>query len=137
MLEDTENARKAKILIVDDEICIAELLSEMLLILGYEPHSCTHPQVALDRLETEEFDLVLSDFRMPGMNGQQFYKAATERRPELSSKIVFLTGDTGNHETSVFLKNVGNATLAKPFQFGNVAQMIAGILGEKGEAVAA
>lgn len=126
----------ARILIVDDEDSITDLLREMLLLMGHEPHCVNHPAQALTRMEEEHFDLVLSDYRMPGMNGRQFYQAVDERCPRLLKKIVFLTGDVGSDDTRTFLKSVGNYALSKPFQFGEVTALISDLLTSRNPAPA-
>ena len=76
----------------------------------------------------EEIDLILSDFRMPKMNGQEFYQQAIRKKPALARRIVFLTGDVVNEETQAFLQSTGNPHLAKPFQLAHVEQMVAEVL---------
>lgn len=138
MSANSEEMKTARILVVDDEPPITELLSEMLMMMGHEAHCCNFPTEALDRMESEQFDLVLSDFRMPGMNGRQFYKAVQERCPQLAGKIVFLTGDVGNDETQKFLDSIGNENLSKPFHFEEVTGMITRLVQRAaGEAIAA
>ena len=118
----------AKILILDDEPSIGDLLGEILDLFGYASTRCTLPESALSLLIQESFDVVLSDYRMPQMNGQQFYHAAVRIRPELARRIVFLTGDSVNEETQSFLRSTGNPHLPKPFQAAKVAQVISEVL---------
>lgn len=118
----------AEILILDDEPAIAEMLSEMLEIIGYNATICHAPLRALELLGKRHFDVILSDFRMPGMNGQQFYEAVQKRFPSLTSHVVFLTGDLVNDSTRSFLESTGNPHLAKPFQLDTVRQTIAQII---------
>ena len=120
----------ARILILDDEPSIADLLGEILDLFGYASTKCTHPSTALSLLQRESFDVVLSDYRMPQMNGEQFYHAAVEIRPELARRIVFLTGDTVSEPTQTFLKSTGNPHLPKPFQAVKVAQVISDLLNQ-------
>lgn len=114
-----------KILVLDDEVCVTELLSEILIMLGYQPCCCNDPHQALVRLRSERFDLILSDFRMPGLDGRQFYHAVAAEHPGMEDRIVFLTGDTGHRDTLAFLKSVGGAMLPKPFRFGSVSTLVA------------
>ncbi|MDB6029054.1 MAG: Multi-sensor hybrid histidine kinase, partial [Verrucomicrobiales bacterium] len=117
-------ARPAKILILDDEQTIAELLSEMLNMLGHNPVVALHPNQALELIEVHEFDVILSDFRMPVMNGQQFHQRVAQNREALARKIIFLTGDIVNDETRSFLEAAGNPHLAKPFQLSDLERVI-------------
>ena len=73
---------KDRILIVDDERDMRELLEIMLRKEGYEPVGLPSAKLALDRLKNEEFDLVISDVRMPVMDGLDFLKALREGNPE-------------------------------------------------------
>ncbi len=116
------------ILVLDDEKSIAEMLSEMLGLLGYTTTVCHVPAQALQLIKGQEFDLIISDFRMPGLNGEQFFSLATKQKPELARRIIFLTGDVVNEETLKFLKSIGNPHLAKPFDLARVKTMVAEVL---------
>jgi CheY-like chemotaxis protein len=118
----------ARILVLDDEPAIAELLGEMLSLLGYSTTLRHCPADALELIAQNEFDLVVSDFRMPRMNGQEFYQQAIRRKPELARRVMFLTGDVVNEETQAFLQSTGNPHLSKPFQLARVEQMVAEVL---------
>ena len=136
-VESAEALPAIRVLIVDDESCISELLAEMLRILGYEPRKCYSPQAALELLAKENFDVVLSDFRMPKMTGEQFYTAATARQPYLAERFAFLTGDTLCDETQGFLQRTRRPHLAKPFNLADLEQIIAEISGRRATPLAA
>lgn len=117
-----------RVLIVDDEQCISDLLSEMLELLGYCPTKCSSPAAALQFIEQNEFDVVLSDYRMPQMNGDEFFRRAIARKDHLRSRFVFLTGDTVSEETHRFLTEQGSRHLSKPFDIASVNQVISDIV---------
>ena len=119
---------RARILILDDQETIADLLSEMIRLLGHEPISENDPQRALERLEEETFDVILTDYRMPDMNGQEFYNAAIAVRPEISERVIFLTGDLMNQETHQFLTGSGLPYVRKPFHLAKLEKAIATVL---------
>jgi two-component system NtrC family sensor kinase len=118
----------ARVLVLDDEQFIAELLSEMLGVLGHQPVVCVSPLAALEMLRTRPFDLVISDFRMPAMNGAEFYHALSKIHPDLAQRVIFLTGDVVNEETQQFLASTGNPHLDKPFQLTRLEAVIAEVL---------
>ena len=120
----------ARILIVDDEQSIAELLGEMLEMLGNKVTLCHAAPRALELLSQSEFDVVLSDFRMPMMDGKEFYRLAVARKPEMAKRFIFLSGDVVSEDTHSFLESVGTLHLAKPFQLTNVEQAVAQVLRE-------
>jgi CheY-like chemotaxis protein len=113
------------ILVLDDEKSIAEMLGEMLDLLGYTPTLCHAGAQALEWIDRQDFDLVISDFRMPLMNGRQFYEQAVKKKPALARRVIFLTGDVVNEETQAFLKSIGNPHMAKPFNLGSVKAIVA------------
>ncbi len=121
----TEVIRAGQILVLDDEKSIAEMLGEMLDLLGYKSTLCMTGAQALEMIDQQEFDAVISDFRMPVMNGRQFYEAVMKKNPDLARRIVFLTGDLVNEETQAFLKSTGNPHLAKPFNLARVKATVA------------
>ena len=104
------------------------MLAEMLSILGYQATVCNVPERALELMDEQHFDLIISDFRMPGLNGEQFHRLVTQRHPPLAQRIIFLTGDLVNPETSNFLKNVSNPHLSKPFVLDNLKAKVAEVL---------
>lgn len=113
-----------KVLVLDDQEAVADLLAEMVRILGHEATTEYSAEKALRRLEEGSIDLVLSDFRMPFMDGGEFYRAAIAMRPELANKIIFLTGDTFCDETQQFLQATGAPYISKPFRMDAVQQTI-------------
>ena len=118
----------ARVLVLDDEPSIAELLAEMLEALGHQAVVCLTPPAALEMLQTRPFDLVISDFRMPVMNGEAFYQALAKINPGLAQRVIFLTGDVVNEETQLFLASTGNPHLEKPFQLTRLEAVIAEVL---------
>ncbi|HEY3860984.1 MAG TPA: ATP-binding protein [Verrucomicrobiae bacterium] len=122
------SSRSEKILVVDDEKAIVEMLGEMLGLLGYAPALCYSAGEGLKRIGETKFDLVLSDLRMPEIDGPQFYRRALELDSRLARRFVFLTGDTVNEDTKSFLKSAGHPFLAKPFRLSGIEEITRSIL---------
>jgi two-component system, NtrC family, sensor kinase len=116
--------RVAKVLVLDDEPSLAELLVEMVKLLGHESILCPNGQRGLELIAQNPFDLVFSDYHMPSMNGRQFYEAATQQRPEMKNRFVFLTGDVLTKDVQTFLDSLGNPCLSKPFSLDQVQNII-------------
>ncbi|MDB6123472.1 MAG: hypothetical protein JWQ71_2465, partial [Pedosphaera sp.] len=127
-LAKPEVACEGKILVLDDEKSLAEMLSEMLELFGYTTTVRHTPMEALALIEEQEFDLIISDFRMPGINGQQFYDLAIQKKPALAQRIIFVTGDLVNEETQKFLQSTGNPHLPKPFSLVQVKAAVAEVI---------
>jgi PAS domain S-box-containing protein len=121
----------AQILVLDDEKGIAELLCEMLSVIGHQPTLCLSSPQALDLIQQRHFDAILSDYRMPVMNGQEFYNALMTKNPDLAQRIIFLTGDVMNLETQTFLDSIHNPHISKPFQLTHIQTVLNEVLSKR------
>jgi CheY-like chemotaxis protein len=79
-------------------------------------------------LDHAEFDVVLSDLRMPGVSGPEMYERLRERRPNMLSKIAFVTGDTLGASMDAFLRDSGRPVLEKPFTRAGVRCLVAALI---------
>ena len=78
------------ILFVDDHEVLARLSCEILEMNGYRAVSAYNAQEALKRFEQEDFDILVTDFRMDGMNGLELAREVHARRPE--TPVIIVTG---------------------------------------------
>ena len=113
-----------RILIVDDEAEIAETLREILQRHGYETEVAESGLGALERLEAQPYDIVLSDLRMPGLDGPGLYRRIRERYPSLVCRVAFITGDTLSADIQSFLNEAQVPCLEKPFTTEDVVRLI-------------
>ena len=79
-----------RILVVDDEPAVRDLTVEILRRSGYEPHGVPTARQALDLLDEEQFDLVVSDVMMPEMTGVELLYELRRRQPDL--RVILMTG---------------------------------------------
>lgn len=119
---------KARILIVDDDPLITQLIVDTLESEGYGVDSAPNGVSALERIQHQRYDLILSDLHMPKLNGVGLYLALTQRSDRLSERIIFLTGSTGSSELHRFLKETGLPVLRKPFDLGELLQLVREVL---------
>jgi two-component system NtrC family sensor kinase len=103
------------VLIVDDEVGLARALARLLGRDGHTVDIATNGYQALTMLQTQEYDLILCDLRMPELDGPGLYRAVGARYPHLQSRFIFLTGDTLGKEARDFLEHAGVPHLVKPF----------------------
>ena len=112
------------ILFVDDHEVLARLSCEILEMHGYRAVSAFNAQDALDKFEKQDFDILVTDFRMDGMNGVELAQKIHERQPQIP--VIIVTGygpvDGG--------KDV-NACLQKEELFPALLEKIKLYLGEK------
>ena len=117
-----------RILVLDDNAMITDMLGSMLDMFGYQAATANAGEDALEMLARDRYDVILSDLRMPGMDGQEFYRRAVAEHPELAHRIVFLTGDTVGNGAREFLEATACPHLTKPYALQTVQDMIAGLL---------
>lgn len=108
------------ILVVEDDPALADLVQEMLEEDGHRVETAANGGVALRRLEEAAFDVIVSDIRMPGLDGRALHRTLESRSPALARRIVFMTGDALDPDTADFLERAGVPSLAKPFSAGDL-----------------
>ncbi|HYO58851.1 ATP-binding protein [Archangium sp.] len=106
---------RGRVLVIDDEPMLCTAVERIL-----RPHHdvvyTTLAAEALPRLEAgEHFDLILCDLMMPRMNGMDFHAALQRLRPELTGRVIFLTGGAFTPQAKTFLERVPNRRVEKPF----------------------
>ncbi len=121
-----------RILVLDDDLPVAEMLGEMVHLLGYRTEVCFAPLQALQLILQQPFDLILSDFHMPDLNGRQLYEKAVQARPELARRFVFLTGDVAYAEVQAFFQASGAPSLRKPFTLNHLSEALSTALERAG-----
>jgi signal transduction histidine kinase/ActR/RegA family two-component response regulator len=117
--------RGREILIVDDEPEIAEMLAEVLAPLGCHVQVCHSGRVALDRLGAARFDLVLTDIRMPDVDGQQLYRELVAADPKQAARVVFISGDTLSDAMVAWVEETSRPVIEKPFAPDDVRRLVA------------
>jgi len=111
-----------KILVVDDEMGIRSLISELLESEGFEVRAAKDGQESLDEMEREDFDLVITDIQMPRLDGLAMLEAM--KRAGRKEKIIIMTGsglamDLPNEEMPMVVSR-----LQKPFRMSNLLDVV-------------
>lgn len=115
----------ARLLVVDDEAALGAMIAELLTTQENLVDVVTDGQQALEKLAACRYDVVLSDLRMPGMDGPALYAEVQKRHPGQERCFVFLTGDTFTGGTAEFLERSGVPSLAKPFTLDEMERAVA------------
>ncbi|MEX2531789.1 MAG: PAS domain S-box protein [Gemmatimonadota bacterium] len=119
-------SRPLRILAVDDEPSIRQFLGRLLTREGHQVVLAADGADALRAVEAAEeaFDLILSDLRMPGMGGEQFFMALREQAPEYEGRIVFMTGDITAREVGRIMGETRAPMVRKPFDISEILELV-------------
>jgi PAS domain S-box-containing protein len=119
---------QSRLLVVDDEPEIAELMRDMLEGAGYEVATAESGAVAMALLETARFDAVVSDLHMPDMDGATLWREVERQHPLLARRMLFVTGDTLSPGAREFLREAHCVGLDKPFTKADLLAAVAQLL---------
>jgi PAS domain S-box-containing protein len=116
---------RAKILVVDDELEMAQTLSEILETKGHRVEIVENGRLALEKLRQNRYDLVLSDLRMPVLDGPGLYRAVAKDFPDMLERMILVTGDTLAPHINAFLKETRVTCIEKPLNPAAVLTLVA------------
>jgi CheY-like chemotaxis protein len=131
--EDVAPAATADILVVDDEAEVGDLVRELLAAAGHRVEVAANGVKALECLHERAYDVIISDMRMPELDGPGLYRAVQRWRPALCRRFVFMTGDALGSETTAFLEPM--RTLHKPFRPREIHDAVGDVLAGAGTSV--
>ncbi len=116
--------RRPRILVVDDELVIAQLIADVLGSEGYAVDMAPHGLAALESIAQQAYDVVLSDLRMPELDGLGLYREIERRHPELLGRFVFISGTSEHTDYQGFIADVKVPVLTKPFDMLELQRMV-------------
>ncbi|HEY4842525.1 MAG TPA: response regulator [Terriglobales bacterium] len=120
----------ARVLLIEDEPAVMEFVRSALERNGYSVACTESGAEALRLLEQGDFHGVVSDMRTPGgVDGAQVYAWIAAHRPELASRLVFITGDIANEETAATLRRTGAPCVEKPFRVHDFISVVEKTMG--------
>lgn len=114
----------ALILVVEDEPDVRELIADVLTEHGYEVAVAPDGAAALQMCEERRYDLILSDLRMPKMDGAAFYWALQLRLGSAMPRIIYVTGQAHSLDYAGFLAASRVPVLSKPFTPESLRQAV-------------
>ena len=117
------------ILIIDDEPAVRETLADMLEMMGHRVMLAESGQIALQTLAGNDCDLVFTDLAMPEMDGWETSREIRKRRPGMN--IVLVTGYGTGTVPPEGEDSLVNGIIGKPFDFSQISQTIANLLGDE------
>jgi DNA-binding NtrC family response regulator len=119
-----------RILIIDDETAIRQALRRFFTRQGWEVDEAENGADALVLILGEgaaparDYDVIVSDLRMPGVSGMDLHDRVRERRPEIASRMIFSTGDATSASVMEFVHATGCTVLQKPFELATLRETV-------------
>lgn len=127
----SNDSRALRILVIDDEPDVGMLIGDSLELDDHVVEVTQSARAALELIRQTEFDVVISDVRMPEMDGAAFYRALQEVRPQQIGGLAFVTGDTLSSRVGDFLARTDCPYLEKPFVPADVLDLVAQVMRRK------
>jgi signal transduction histidine kinase len=113
-----------RLLVVDDEEVLVELLTDFLRSCGHRVDAAHDGRKALEMAGSGTYDVILTDLKMPGLDGQGLYEQVTRVHPEMAQRFIFSTGDLASSKTQTFFQTTGCLYLSKPFKLESVLRLL-------------
>ena len=113
-----------KALIIDDNKTLRRMFQMFLENMGFESDTAENGSVAFQRIQSADYDIIITDMKMPIINGMDFYQLVSSYRPYMLERIVFSTGDAFNPEYEDFFQKSSCPVLYKPFSLSDLEDII-------------
>ncbi len=126
--DDTREGEGKKVLVIDDEEPILHMVREALSPRGYEVDVASDGETGLKQLSRKKYDVMLCDWKMPGLNGKQVYERLRSINAAMSDRVIFITGDLISEKTRKFLDQQNKVCIPKPFTLSEFRTAIRKVL---------
>jgi two-component system NtrC family sensor kinase len=123
-----ETRKGVRVLVVEDEPTVARLIADVLEDEGMHVEVLLDGREALQRAARQTFDLVICDMKMPGLDGEHFYKSLERSGNPLRERFLFVTGDVIAAQTREFLERNQLPHVAKPFRVEELTEKVHSVL---------
>jgi DNA-binding response OmpR family regulator len=122
-----------RILVVDDEAEIVELLRDVLVAEGYVVDAAPDATGSLELIRENIYDLALLDFNLPDMNGVMLHHQIRQMDAELASRTIFMSGQLQSDGNLGYYMSQSGGFLAKPFDIRDVLRQVRTLLGDEAQ----
>jgi PAS domain S-box-containing protein len=116
------------VLVVEDEESLRNLLTDALAEAGLSTESASTGQEAMNLIVTRDYDAVVSDITIPGIDVKELFSYIQKHRPHIAEKIIFITGDFLSKDTRSFLQVTDNRFIEKPFNVDTLVATLGDVL---------
>ncbi|MCD6460931.1 response regulator [bacterium] len=119
--------KSLKVLIIDDDPILRDVMKDILEEIC-KVDIAENGKDAIEKIKISNYNAILTDIRMPNIDGPSLYRWIKKNHPGLEQKIVFTTGDTYDPKTNEFLNSINNNYISKPFYINKLKDIIKKVL---------
>ena len=117
-----------RVVVVDDEDAILQMVREALTRRGYQVDTAADGESGLNHINQSNYDLMLFDWKMPGLNGQEVHEQLRQKDSALAERVIFITGDVVNERVLDLVEKNKKVFFPKPFSMAEFREVIAKVL---------
>ena len=117
-------AKGNKVLIVEDEPTIVIVCKRILEGKGFRVDTANNGKAAKESVTKQQYDLLLLDIKLPEISGTEFYAWLRKEYPQISRRVIFMTGSVMESQTIALLERSGQPYLLKPFRPADLVSKI-------------
>jgi len=126
---------QARVLVIEDEPTVAQMMVDLLECDGHAVDTAANGVLALEKISERAYDVILSDLRMPELDGAGLYRALAREQPELLARLIFITGSMEQPEYQSFLAGKPAPVIAKPFNLVDLQDAVQQVLAARSGAI--
>ncbi len=116
------------VLVVEDELSIASLIKDIVSLYGAQVHHAAQGAEALSLIAEHSIDLAVIDITLPDINGIDLYHQLIEKRPEMASQVIFMSGYQADDRMQSLLDQTGSRFIHKPFHLNEFRKTLEELL---------
>jgi len=122
-------ARGTRALVIEDEDALGDAVAAALADAGFTVDRARDGREGLARLRGRHYDVIICDLKMPHVDGMTFFRTVAPRMPNISRRLIFVTGDVAGTEAERFLEESGCRWVPKPFRLRDLVRATIETLG--------
>lgn len=124
--------RPGRILVVEDDDGNRAVMARLFRKLGHQVITVSNGYEAFDVIQREQLDCIISDLHMPTLGGKTLFEQVENKKPDMASRFVFVTGDYTRPESYEFLQKSGRPVVGKPYELDQLLSAVATVFGAMG-----
>ena len=117
-------SRRRRILIVEDDVDVADVLRDLIADYGHQVHVAKHGRAALEHIACVDYDLIFCDLHMPELDGIALYGELQRERPELRKRLIIVSEFLADDRAEEFLARTKLPAISKPFDFADIRRAV-------------